>query len=304
MKCVYLSGGIGGARLLHGLARTMRPESLTAIVNTGDDVDHWGLRVCPDVDTVLYTLSGVADAARGWGLRDETFRALEWVARYGGESWFRIGDGDLALHLMRSAWLREGVALTAVTARLAEALGVQVRVLPMSDDRLETVIETDDEVLAFQDWLVRREGRPDVRRVSFRGQATATEQVFAAIECADAIILGPSNPYVSIDPILSLPGVRASLTGKTVIAVSPIVHGQAIKGPLARMIPRLAGRPADAGGVAAHYGALLRGFVLERGDEDTVADLACLATDTIMREDRDRLRLAREVIDFAERLCC
>lgn len=304
MKVVYLSGGVGGARLLDGLAHVLPAAALTAVVNVGDDFDHWQLRICPDLDTVLYTLSGFGDPKRGWGLRKETFRALEWVQRYGGEDWFALGDADLALHLMRTNWLAQGVTLTEVTERLARALEVGTRVLPMSDQRLETQIETAHEgTLSFQDWLVRRGGAPTVRRVWFRGQARPSAHVLAAFEQAQLVIIGPSNPYVSIDPILTLPGLRERVEGRPVIAVSPIVGGRAIKGPLGAMIESLTGKQPSAAAIADHYGALLRGFVLERGDEPETAELPCLATRTVMRTRQHRLQLAREVLAFGERLC-
>jgi LPPG:FO 2-phospho-L-lactate transferase len=303
MSVAYLSGGVGGARLLQGLARVVPASSLSVIVNVGDDFDHWGLRVCPDLDTVLYVLSGLSDMQRGWGLRGETFRALELVRRYGGEDWFGLGDRDLATHVMRTQWLRAGETLTAITERLSRGLGVACRVLPMSDDRLETLIETESEgVLGFQHWLVRRRGEPRVKRVRFAGDARPSDAVMRALEAAELIVIGPSNPYVSVDPILSLPGVRERIAGKRVVAVSPIVGGRAIKGPLGEMIPALAGRDASAGAIAAHYGALLSGIVVEHGDEGSVQGTRVLAAKTVMKTARDRLQLAKTVLGFAESL--
>jgi LPPG:FO 2-phospho-L-lactate transferase len=303
-RVVYLSGGVGGARLLEGVTQLLAPESLTTIVNVGDDFDHFGLRICPDLDTVMYTLAGLGDAQRGWGLRDESFRALELLQRYGGEHWFQLGDRDLATHLMRTHWLAQGATLTAVTARLARALGVEHPILPMSDERLETQIETTTEgTLGFQHWLVRRRGQPVVARVLFQGRAQPTPQVLAALEAAELVVIGPSNPYVSIDPILSLPGLSDKLAGRPVVAISPIVGGRAIKGPLGEMIPALAQRAASAGAIAAHYGALLTGFVVEQGDENGVSGVPVLATRTVMRTPRDRVRLARELLSFAEKSC-
>jgi LPPG:FO 2-phospho-L-lactate transferase len=302
-RIVVLSGGVGGARMVDGLYRSVPKERLTAIVNTGDDFKHWGLYICPDVDTVLYTLSGLGDQERGWGLRGDSFRALGMVAFYGGDNWFQLGDQDLATHLMRSRWLKDGETLTQVTARLAGALGVECSVLPMSDFRLETKIDTEsDGTLGLQDWLVRRRAEPRVRRVRFEGQAQPTPEVLTALSAADLIVLAPSNPYVSIDPILSLPGVRDQLFGRRVVAVSPIVGGAAIKGPLAEMISALAHRPASAAAVASHYGGLLTGMVVERGDERDIAGIKVLGTDTVMRGRRGRKRLARELIEFAETL--
>ena len=305
MKVVYLSGGVGGARLLEGMARVLAPEALTAIVNVGDDFEHLGLYVCPDLDTVLYTLAHLSDMKRGWGLRGETFRALELLKRYGGEDWFQLGDKDLALHVMRSAWRAQGERLTSIAARLARALEVTCAVLPMSDEPVRTLIETErDGVLGFQDWLVRRRGEPRVAGVRFAGMesARATPEACAALDAADLIVIGPSNPYVSVDPILALPSVRERLRVKPVLAVSPIVGGRAIKGPLAEMIPTLAGRPPSAGAIAAHYGELLSGMVVERGDEGSVERVPVFATDTVMRGARERKALAAAVLAFGERL--
>ena len=300
-RIAYLSGGVGGARLLDGLYRAVPADTLSVIVNTGDDFKHWGLYVCPDVDTVLYTLSGLGDAKRGWGLRGDSFRTLGMVAYYGGEDWFQLGDQDLATHLMRSRWLKDGLTLTEVTQRLAGALGVECRVLPMSDFRVETMIETaSDGTLSFQDWLVRRRGEPAVARVRFQGQAAPSQAVLDALSSAELIVIGPSNPYVSIDPILSLPSVREAMAGHRVIAVSPIVGGRAVKGPLTEMIPALAKRAPSAAAIAAHYGDLLSGMVVERGDEADLGHLPTLATATVMKSRRDRLRLARELLSFAE----
>jgi LPPG:FO 2-phospho-L-lactate transferase len=299
---VYLSGGVGGARLLAGLAALLPPERLSAIVNVGDDFEHWGLRVCPDLDSVMYTLAGMADETRGWGLCDETYNALALVRRYGGEDWFALGDRDLATHLMRTARLRDGERLTAVTAELAHALGVSIELLPASDDAHPTWVQTEhDGELSFQDWLVRQRAQPRVSEVRSRGSAAPTAEVLAALERAQLVLIGPSNPYVSIDPILSLPGVRERLSRPTLIAVSPIVAGKAVKGPLAEMIPALTGQPASAAAVARHYGELLDGFVVERGDESSLHG-PVLATSTVMRDAADRNRLARATLDFAEQL--
>jgi LPPG:FO 2-phospho-L-lactate transferase len=302
-RVVYLSGGVGGARLLDGLARALPAESLTAIVNVGDDFEHLGLYICPDLDTVLYTLSGMADAKRGWGLLDESFRALELARRYGGEDWFQLGDMDLGTHIMRTHLMRQGQSLTQVTQRFARALGVGCNVLPMSDEPLRTLIETAHEgTLSFQDWLVRRRGAPEVAGVRFHGSAHATPEVLAAVDAAELVVIGPSNPYVSIDPILSLPGLQHALVQRIVVAVSPIVGGRAVKGPLAGMIPTLAGRTASAGAVAAHYAPFLTGMVVERGDEASVQRAAVLGTATVMRDADDRLSLARAVIAFADQV--
>jgi LPPG:FO 2-phospho-L-lactate transferase len=299
----YLSGGVGGARLLDGLAQLLPGAALSAIVNTGDDLTHWGLRVCPDIDTVLYTLSDLGDAERGWGLRGETFGALDAVARYGGERWFALGDRDLATHIVRSERLRAGQSLTAVTQQLASALGIECAVLPMCDEPRETTIETErDGVLGFQQWLVHRRAEPRVRAVRFGGDdAKPTPQVLDALGRADLVVIGPSNPYVSVDPILTLPGMRDALAGKRVVALSPIVGGKAVKGPLAEMIPALADKPAGAAAIAEHYAPLLSGMVVEHGDAGGL-ELRALETETVMRSLPDRERLARELLAFAAEL--
>ncbi len=301
---VALSGGVGGARLLHGLSRVLDASVLTAIVNTGDDFEHWGLAISPDLDTVMYTLADLAHEERGWGLADESFRAVEMMATYGEESWFKIGDRDLATHVARTHALRRGEALHTVTARLCRALGVGCAVLPMSDGPCKTMIDTREHgTLTFQTWFVRHLARPSVARVRFEGRATPAPGVLEAIWNAEVVIIGPSNPYVSIDPILSLPGVRDAVFSRPLVAVSPIVRGEAVKGPLASMIVDLAGTDASPGAIARHYGPSLRGIVVERGDEHTVTGTRVHGAETLMRTRSDSARLAREVLEFAEGLC-
>ena len=301
---VVLCGGVGGARFLDGLAAALPATSLTAIVNTGDDFTHWGLHISPDLDTCMYTLGGHANAERGWGLRDETFRALEMVRTYGGDDWFGLGDRDLATHIMRTAALRKTDSLTDVTAGLCSALGVGPTLLPMADLPRATWIDTaDGHSLAFQDWLVRERAEPPVIAVRWVGMARPTDAVLDAIEDAEVVFIAPSNPYVSIDPILALDGVREALADKTVVAVSPIVAGRAVKGPLATMIWQLAHREPTAGAVADHYAELLDGIVVEAGDEETLPDgLRHLATATVMGDRDDRQRLAEEALEFADSL--
>jgi LPPG:FO 2-phospho-L-lactate transferase len=298
-KLVYLSGGVGGARLAHGLYQLLAPDELTLVVNTGDDLTHWGLSISPDLDTVMYTLADVADLTRGWGLSDETFAALEWVKRYGGEAWFQLGDRDLATHLMRTQWLREGQTLTQVTQRLCTALGVRCSVLPMSDQPCETMIDTDAGTLSFQRWLVEQRALPAVRRVWFQGTPQPTAALLTALDAADWIVIGPSNPYVSIDPILSLPGVRERLHARPVLAVSPIVHGAAVKGPLAGMLTTLAKAEVTPVSIARHYAPALNALVVERGDELTLAGLPVLAADTLMHTRHDSRVLAEQLLEFA-----
>lgn len=301
MKVVALSGGVGGAKLVDGLAQVVTPEDLTVVVNTGDDFVHWGLRICPDLDTVMYTLAGLAHPTQGWDLAEESWGAFAMVERLGGPAWFRLGDRDLGVHLVRTQRLATGAPLSMVTADLCHALGVRARVLPMCETPRPTLLDTDAGTLDFQTWLVGKRGAPTVARVWWTGPSTASPAVLAAIAEADVVVLGPSNPYVSIDPILALDGVRAAIAAKVVVAVSPIVAGRAVKGPLAAMIPSLAGRAPSASAIAAHYRGLVRGLVLEEGDDDD-GGAQTLATRTVMTTRDDRVRLAREVIDFAGKL--
>jgi len=293
-RIVALSGGVGGAKLVDGLAQVVGPDELTVIVNTGDDFVHWGLTICPDLDTVMYTLAGVAHPEQGWGLAGETFHALAMMERLGGPAWFRLGDRDLATHLFRTEALASGETLTAVTDRLCRGLGVTTRVLPMADAPRPTMLDTPEGTLTFQEWLVGRRAAPPVDRVWWPGAARASAAVLDALAAADLVVIGPSNPYVSIDPILALDGVRGLLARRTVIAVSPIVGARAVKGPLAAMIPRLAGCPPSAAAIAEHYAGLLHGIVVERGD---AAPLRTLATSTVMHDRRDRARLAAELLE-------
>jgi LPPG:FO 2-phospho-L-lactate transferase len=300
MRVVALSGGVGGARLLDGLARALPVGSLTAVVNTGDDFVHLGMHISPDLDTVMYTLSGLAHEERGWGLAEETFAGLGMVKRYGGPDWFALGDRDLATHVLRSEALRAGEPLSAITLHLCGALGIEHPVLPMSDLEVRTMIETTEEgTLPFQQWFVRRRAEPRVRSIRFDGGRTPAPGVIDAIDSCDVVIVGPSNPYVSIDPILCLHGVREALGRKPVVALSPIVGGAAVKGPLATMIRDLEGEAPSAGAVERHYEGLLRAMVVESGDEATVSSIPVLGTSTVMRSKDDRLRLAREVLAFS-----
>ena len=310
-RVAALAGGVGGARMLDGMvqvyAANEATDRLTAIVNTGDDFEHWGLWITPDLDTVMYTLAGLAHEARGWGLRDETFACLERVGALGGDGWFQLGDRDLATHLVRTERLRRGEPLSVVSAQLFRALGVQARVLPMTDGRLRTMIDTRERgTLPFQDWLVKHRAAPTVARVRFEGDAGPAPGVVEAIEEADLVLVCPSNPYVSIDPILSLPGVRDAVGRRRTVAISPILDGRAVKGPLAEMILALTNRPASALAVAAHYDGLLTGMVVEEGDGAEMRDggvgYPLLGTSVLMRDVADRARLAREVVGFAETL--
>lgn len=304
-RVVCLSGGVGGARLLHGLARALPAEALTVVVNTGDDFHHWGLHISPDLDTVMYTLSGLGHEARGWGLTEETFGALEMVKRYGGDDWFALGDRDLGTHLVRSEALARGDTLSAITARLFRGLGVATRVLPMADAPCRTMIDTaSDGTLPFQEWFVKMRTAPVVKRVWFDGTRTPAPGVVTAIEAADLVVIGPSNPYVSVDPILALEGVRAAMEKRPVVALSPILGGRAVKGPLAEMIRALRGEDASPGAIVRHYEGLVRGIFVESGDEPLVNVPGCAVRGgaTLMTDRAASLRLAREILDFAATL--
>jgi LPPG:FO 2-phospho-L-lactate transferase len=302
MKVVALSGGVGGARLVYGLDRVLG-ESLTTIVNTGDDFVHWGLSVSPDVDTVLYTLADLAHVERGWGLAEESFGALAMMKRYGGEAWFALGDRDLGTHLFRTTSLARGETLTAVTERMQRALGIRSRVLPMADAARRTMIDTAEHgTLSFQEWFVRHRAAPRALRVRFEGTTVPAPEVLGALADADVVVIGPSNPYVSVDPILGLDGVRDAAFTRPLVALSPIVRGAAVKGPLAEMIRGLAAEEPSPAAVARHYAPALRGMVVERGDEWSAEGVRVLGTETLMRTRDDSVRLAREVLAFAERL--
>lgn len=299
-----LAGGGGGAKLAHGFAQVT--DSLTVVVNTADDAELHGLHVSPDVDTVLYTLAGRIDPAQGWGLAGDTDVVLRAMAELGEDTWFHLGDRDLATHILRTARLRAGATLTEVTAQLAAALGVASRVLPMSDDRVATTLRTADGTLGFQEYFVGRRHRDEVLAVAFDGidAARPAPGVIDALTSVDVVVLGPSNPFVSIGPILALPGVREALASSRArrVAVSPVIGGQALKGPAAQMLATL-GHDVSALGVARLYTGLVDVFVVDEQDahlapaiRDLGLDVA--ATRSVMGPDAaDRARLARELLD-------
>lgn len=299
---VALSGGIGGARLVHGLMRGLPPDHLTAVINTGDDVEHLGVWVSPDCDTVMYTLADLAPIDRGWGVVDDTAQAMTMVERLHGPTWFQLGDRDLGTNLLRTSRMRQGDTLTTITDDFARALGVTARLLPMADTPHATWIHADDDRrLGFQQWLVGERGAPIVRAVELEGDQQPTDAVLDALDRADLIILPPSNPWVSIDPILSLAGVRERVRTKPVIGVSPIIQGRAVKGPLDRMIPSLMGVDASASAVATHYGDLLDHWVVARGD-GAGCPVPTTETDVMMHDIAGRDRLAAEVLAVAQEL--
>jgi LPPG:FO 2-phospho-L-lactate transferase len=309
---IALCGGVGGAKLAHGLTQVLAPGELTVAVNTGDDFVHLGLHVSPDIDTVLYTLAGLSDRERGWGLAGETWGFMAALKRLGGEDWFNLGDHDLAMHVERTRRLTTGATLSQATAELAAALGVKHSIAPMSDDPVRTFVETEDGPLAFQHYFVRERCAPAAKAIRFEGASAArpSPALSAALARDDlrAILICPSNPYLSIDPILATPGVRAALlgSGAPCVAVSPIVGGEAIKGPAAKLMRELGAQPGS-GAVAAHYRGLADALVLDETDRAEASQveaqgLAAFVTPTVMRSDADRIQLARDCLDFAARL--
>jgi LPPG:FO 2-phospho-L-lactate transferase len=310
-KVVALAGGVGGAKLAWGLAQVLPPGRLTVVVNTGDDFEHLGLHISPDLDTVMYTLAGLANPETGWGLRGESWGMMDMLAHYAAPTWFRLGDRDLATHLLRSQWLREGFPLTWITRELCKLLGVRQALLPMTDAPVRTIVHTDEGALPFQHYFVARRWQPAVKSVQFEGVEAAqpSHDVVSSLREGDLIVFCPSNPFVSLDPILALPALRRMVAASRApkVAVSPIVGGEAIKGPAAKMMREL-GMDASPVGVAGHYQDLLTGFVLDRQDEAHKTAIAfdlgirALTTSTIMSTDDDRVRLAREVLEFAAQL--
>ena len=306
MTVVALSGGVGGAKLALGLSRVLPPEDLLIVTNTGDDFEHLGLAISPDIDTVMYTLAGVANQTLGWGRQDETWSFMETLAAVGGETWFRLGDRDLAVHVERTRRLRAGETLSAITADLCGRLGVGPRVLPMSDDPVRTRVRTDDGWIDFQDYFVRRRCEPVVHEVAFHGAEAADAHPDFLAALADprlkAVVICPSNPFISIEPILAVPGVRAALAdcAAPVIAVSPIIGGRAVKGPTAKMMTEL-GLTPSAGAVAKRYAELIDGYVVDYADMDQIAAIRAKVTmgQTMMTTLADREALARTVLGAA-----
>lgn len=305
MKVALLAGGTGGTKLAHGFS--MLPDTdLTVIANVGDDAEMHGHLVCPDIDALLYTLSGLLDADQGWGVRGDTHTAHGMFERLGAPTWFRIGDADLATHAHRAELLAGGATLTDAVAAMATALGIGSRILPATDEPHRTMIETDEGSLEFQEYFVRRRQEPEVRGVSFEGEARATFAVLAAIDDAELIVIGPSNPIVSIGPILALPGVEDALQAADapVVAVSPIIAGKALKGPADRMLASL-GHDSTALGVARLYDGLVHRLVIDEQDSALVGEIesqtamSVTALPTVMRTDDDRAHLARSLLDLA-----
>jgi LPPG:FO 2-phospho-L-lactate transferase len=300
VKVALLSGGVGGARFARGLVSAIPARDVTVIGNVGDDLEVLGLSVSPDLDSILYALAGLNDEERGWGRADETWGALGVVSALGGEDWFRLGDRDLGLHLVRTQALRSGEPLSAVTARLARAVGVNATILPATDDRLRTWLDTPAGSFPFQEWFVARGHRDEVDAVRFEGDAHAAPGVVEALDSAEAILIAPSNPYVSIWPILAVPQIRAALAGRRVpcVAVSPLVGGRAVKGPADRMLARMAGgtRPEH---VAACYEGLIDALVVDESDEPGALEPRAVVTRTLMTDLDASRRLAEVVLGAA-----
>jgi LPPG:FO 2-phospho-L-lactate transferase len=305
-RATVLSGGVGGAKLVEGMAELLPGDALSVICNTGDDMEMWGLHISPDVDTILYTLSGLVNREQGWGVDSESFQAMELMRRYDEPAWFLLGDRDLATHLVRSRLLREGRRLTEVTAHLASQLGILSSIIPATDSRLRTMVMTPDGEMEFQEYFVRRRYEPPVLNVRFEGfeSALPTPEALTAILSAETVVIAPSNPVASIGPMLAMPGFRAALaqaTG-TRIAVSPLIGGEAVKGPTVAMVEAAGFRP-DPVGIADAYEGLVDAMVIDRADiahrsELEARGLRVLVTDTLMEGFEGRLRLAAEVLDF------
>lgn len=307
---VALAGGVGGAKMAQGLQAVLPAGALTVVVNTADDFTLYGLHISPDLDTVMYTLAGIADPVNGWGVAGDTRRTLDAISRYGEEPWFLLGDQDFATHILRTERLRQGEKLSGVTADLVTALGIPSRIVPMSDDRVATLVDTPSGLLEFQDYFVARRQHDDVLGVRFAGieAATAQPSALAAIVAAEVVVIAPSNPIVSVAPILETPGVGHALAETTapIVAVSPIVGGRAIKGPAAGMLASL-GHDVSALGVARLYAGVVDGFVIDESDRGLQPAIEALgqrvlATPTVMGDVEDRARLAAEILSFAHAL--
>ena len=308
MRVLALSGGIGGAKLALGLYRVLPPGALTVIANTGDDFEHLGLSITPDIDTLLYTLAAVDNSELGWGRRGETWTFMAAMEALGGETWFKLGDGDLATHVERTRRLAAGESVSQITDDFRRRLGISARLLPMTDDRVRTRLRAEEGWLDFQDYFVRQGAAPIIREISYVGasEASANPDFLAALgdESLDMVVICPSNPFLSIDPILSLPGVREALrkSPAPVVAVSPIIGGKAVKGPTAKLMAEL-GLPISAAAVARHYADVLDVYVADEADADEVADLGIpvTLTRTLMLSLEDRDALARTVLAAAGR---
>jgi LPPG:FO 2-phospho-L-lactate transferase len=308
-KVLAICGGVGGAKLALGLYRVLAPNGLLLCVNTGDDFEHLGLHVSPDLDTVIYTLADLNNAETGWGRRGESWTFMGALEALGGETWFRLGDGDLATHVERTRRLRNGETLTAVTADFAGRLRIEAELLPMSDDPVRTMVETAEGIMPFQHYFVARRCEPPVRRIFFEGaeRAVPNPRIMAALRSFDLglVVICPSNPYLSVDPMLALPGLRQALAecAAPVVAVSPLIGGQAVKGPTAKIMAEL-GMPQTQASIVHHYDGLIDGIMIDGADHAEAASLpvATRTTRILMTSLEDRERLAREVLEFGAKL--
>ena len=306
-RVVAISGGIGGAKLALGLYRVLPADSLMVACNTGDDFEHLGLSISPDLDTVLYTLAGIANPETGWGRANETWNFMEALEAIGGETWFRLGDADLAVHVERTRRLEAGENLSSISSDLCTRLGVRARVVPMSDQPVRTMVHTDDGIIPFQRYFVQNRCEPKVSGFTFHGAGDAHPSLplWEALigDSLEAVIICPSNPFISIDPILAVPGLRGAIAdcGAPVVAVSPIIGGEAVKGPTAKMMSEL-GIPQTARAVAEHYEGLLTGFVLDNADKIVISSVACMHTRILMESEEEKAELARQVLAFARKI--
>lgn len=303
-KVVALAGGVGGAKLVYGLAKLLPPDHFTIVGNVADDFELYGLHISPDLDTVMYTLAGVANPATGWGIKGDTRQMLEMLRAYGEDPWFGLGDRDLATHLLRTEWLRQGMTLSEVTTRLLRGLDVQSWLLPVTDDPLATMVETVEYgVLGFQEYFVRHRWQPTVRRLWFEGaeQARLSDAVRDALCTADVIVMCPSNPVLSIAPLLAVPGMRETLAARRgkCVAVSPFIGGKAVKGP-AEKIMREMGLEISPRGLAGYYAGLLDGLVIDEADRDqpSADGVPVLVTNTLMQSSEEKVRLAGEILSW------
>lgn len=305
-RIVALVGGVGGAKLAHGLAQILPPERLTIIVNTGDDFWHHGLRICPDLDTVMYTLAGWVDPVNGWGVAGDTTAALDALRQYGDEPWFRLGDRDIATHLLRTERLHHGERLTTITRELCQRLKIGPAVLPMTDAEMPTMVDTVEYgTLPFQTYFVRYRWQPTVKAIRFKGAelTSVSPEAAAALEQADAILIAPSNPWLSVAPILAVPGLRTIVedSARPCAAITPIVGGRALKGPAAKLMAEL-GYEVTPAAVASYYGAVINGFVMDvRDNEIEIPGVRILRTDTIMTDDHSRARVATQTLAWMEK---
>ena len=308
-KILAITGGVGGAKLALGLSKVLSETELLFAVNTGDDFEHLGLHISPDIDSLTYALAEQNNQELGWGREGETWQFIETLDALGGESWFRLGDKDLALHMRRTELLQDGASLTEATAAITNAMGIRHRVAPMTDDPVRTIVHSDQGDLAFQHYFVRERCEPKVSGFSFSGidDATVNPQIVDWMKDCTGVIICPSNPYVSVDPLLKLPGFLDLITALPVIAISPIVGGIAIKGPAAKMMQELH-VPATALGVAEHYGNLLSGFIIDKTDETDMANIhkqtqiETIATQTIMVTLADRVSLAEDTLGMLQQI--